>query len=167
MDELLAEVWVRAVRRSQELFLRQLGGEGAPVEKAVFAGLAIYDFAVRHTPDARLLVSLRREDLIAGIGDRDLERQLSELNEPLEAGIAALTRELYGRATTPAVDRVTFAVVDLPLGAVRRHLLEGMPPPRSLRPHLGSAIRAALADPSASPKRAPRRRSRARDRGGA
>ena len=43
-----------------------------------------------------------------------------------------------------AVERVTFAVVDLPLGAIRRHLVAGRPLPRGLRAQLEAAVRAAL-----------------------
>lgn len=144
MDELLAAVWTRAARRSQDLFLGHLQGRGSPRERAVSAGLAVYDFATEHVADARLLVSIRREDLIAGVGDSELKRELTTLNESLESELARLTRELYGRATRQALDRVRLGVVDLPLGAMRRHLLQGMPPPRALRPHLGEAIRAVL-----------------------
>jgi hypothetical protein len=37
-----------------------------------------------------------------------------------------------------------FATVDLPVGAVRRHLITGSALPRTLRPQLEAAVRAAL-----------------------
>jgi hypothetical protein len=36
-------------------------------------------------------------------------------------------------------------VFDLPYGAVRRHLIAGVPPPARLREDLGRALRAAIA----------------------
>jgi hypothetical protein len=44
------------------------------------------------------------------------------------------------------------AVIDLPQGAIRRHLTAGAQLRRSLRPQLEAAVRAAL-EPTASPDR--------------
>ena len=44
-----------------------------------------------------------------------------------------LARKLYGRATAGAVERTITAVVDLPMGAIRRHLIAETPLPSSLR----------------------------------
>jgi hypothetical protein len=43
-------------------------------------------------------------------------------------------------------------VVDLPQGAVRRHLVNGVAVPGNVRSQLAAAIRAALADPPVDPK---------------
>jgi hypothetical protein len=73
-----------------------------------------------------------------------LRTSLEELNRPLEAAILELARRLHGRATRTALEQTTFAVIDLPLGAVRRHLIAGAPLPSSLRAQLEPAVRAAL-----------------------
>jgi hypothetical protein len=57
-------MWIRSVRRSQERFLAELD-HGDPYDAAVAAGLAISD-----PGDARLLASLRREDLVAQASGR-------------------------------------------------------------------------------------------------
>lgn len=143
LNDLLAAMWMRAVRRSQEEFLDALG-DPDPVEAAVAAALAFHDFARTHPADARLLASLRRRDLIVSIHDASLRTSLEELNEPLERAVLELTRRLHGRATRTAVEQTTLAVIDLPLGAVRRHLVAGDPLPRSLREQLEAAVRAAV-----------------------
>jgi AcrR family transcriptional regulator len=143
LNDLLAAMWIRAVRRSQEGFLTALG-DPDPVEGAVAAALTVHDFAQAHPADARLLASLRRKDLIDSAGDPALKTSLEELNRPLEAAIRELARRLHGRATRTALEQTTFAVVDLPLGAVRRHLIAGTPLPSSLRAQLEAAVRAAL-----------------------
>jgi AcrR family transcriptional regulator len=143
LNDLLAAMWIRAVRRSQAGFLAALG-DPDPVEGAVAAALTVHDFAQAHPADARLLASLRRVDLIDSAGDPALRASLQELNRPLETALLELARRLHGRATRAAVEQTTFAVIDLPLGAVRRHLIAGTALPSSLRPQLEAAVRAAL-----------------------
>jgi AcrR family transcriptional regulator len=143
LNDLLAAMWIRAVRRSQERFLAALG-DPDPIEGAVAAALTVHDFARTHPADARLLASLRRKDLIDSTGDPVLRASLEQLNRPLEAAILALARRLHGRSTRTALEQTTFAVVDLPLGAVRRHLIAGTPLPSSLCSQLEAAVRAAL-----------------------
>lgn len=144
VDNLLATMWLRAVRRSQDRFLQQLTAGGDAVEAAVAAGLAIHDFASEEPADARLLAALRREDLVGEVTDPALAAGLQEVNDRLHTALTALARRLYGRATRDAVERTTCAVVDLPMGAIRRHLVQGVAVPGNVRSQLTAAIRAAL-----------------------
>ena len=147
VNDLLATMWLRGVRRSQARFLEQLNVGGDPVDAAVEAGLAIHDFASDEPADARLLAALRREDLVGDVTDPTLVAALQKVNDELRAAVAGLARRLYGRATRDAIERTTCAVVDLPQGAIRRHLVHGARVPRSVRPQLAAAIRAALLEP--------------------
>ena len=152
VNDLLGSMWLRGVRRSQARFLEPLAANGDPVEAAVAAGLAIHDFAQQKPADARLLAALRREDLVGEVTDPALVAALSEVNDQLRAALTALARRLYGRASRDAVERTTCAVVDLPQGAVRRHLVNGVAVPGNVRSQLAAAIRAALPDPPVDPK---------------
>jgi AcrR family transcriptional regulator len=143
LNDLLAAMWMRAVRRSQQAFIAALDDPDL-VEGAVAAALSIHDFARTHAADARLLASMRREDLIGSIQDASLKSSLEAVNAPLERAVLDLTKRLHGRATRTAVEQTTFAVVDLPLGAIRRHLIAGASLPRSLRAQIDAAARAAL-----------------------
>lgn len=146
VNDLLAAMWLRGVRRSQTRFLEPLGAGGDPVKAAVAAGLAIHDFAQEEPADARLLAGLRREDLVGTVVDATLISDLQRVNDELHTALTTLARRLYGRATREAVERTTCAVVDLPQGAIRRHLVSGTSVPMNVRPQLDAAIRAALAD---------------------
>jgi AcrR family transcriptional regulator len=143
LNDLLAAIWIRAVRRSQDSFLAALTIED-PVEAAVAAGLAIHDFALSDRADARLLAALRREDLIGSVSEPALAATLEALNAPLGEAVRALARRLYGRASRTTIERTTLAVIDIPHGVIRRHLTAGTTLPRSARPQLEAAIRAAL-----------------------
>jgi AcrR family transcriptional regulator len=147
LNALLAALWIRSVQRSQARFLAELERDD-PHEAAVAAGLAIHDFAFSHPGDARLLASLRREDLVAAVTDARLIASLEELNQPIADAILSLARRLYGTRSRPAIERTTLAVIDLPQGAIRRHLVAGTPIPRSTRSQLAAAIRGALDSPA-------------------
>jgi AcrR family transcriptional regulator len=127
VDDLLAAMWIRAVRRSQAAFLAELSRQEEPVEVAVAAGLAVCDFARTAHADARLLAAVRREDLVAAAVDAKLVVEL-----------------LFGRATRETVEWTTCAVIDLPQGAIRRHLIAGNRIPDSVPAQLRAAIPAAL-----------------------
>ena len=147
VSDLLATMWLRGVRRSQSRFLEPLKAGGAAMDAAVTAGLAICDFASEEPADARLLAALRREDLVGEVTDPELASALHDVNRELREAVTALARRLYGRATRDAIERTTCAVIDLPQGAIRRHLVQGVPVPRNVRPQIAAAIRAALLDP--------------------
>jgi AcrR family transcriptional regulator len=142
-DDLVAELWVRAVQRSQEQFLAALEQADAE-EAAVQAALSLYDFSQRHREDARLLVSFRREDLLHDTRSKRMARTLKDLNQPIGEALASLARRLFGRSTAASIEQTTFAVVDLPFAAIRRHLAAGSSLPAGLRTQLEAAVRAVL-----------------------
>ena len=148
-DTLLARLWIRAVGRSQTRFLEALEGAGDPLDGAVAAALSVYDFARDEPGDARLLASLRREDLIQMPLPAAVAAELADLNAPIEKAIGALARRLFGKAGKERVEQVALAVFDLPYGALRRHLVAGKRPPVALRPALARAVHAALAEGTA------------------
>jgi AcrR family transcriptional regulator len=145
LNELLAAMWARAVRRSQQVFIEALEEPDA-MRAAVAAALSIYDFARREPADARLLASLRREDLIESVEAPRLQRELAELNRPLQDALAELARRLFGDVTRDELERTVCAVVDLPIGAIRRHLIAGAQLPETIPDQLAAAVRAALGD---------------------
>ncbi len=107
--------------------------------------MAVLDFCTHQRADARLLLSLRREDLLRSAPSPEVARDLEKLNRPLQRGLARLARALYGTAGRADVQRVLLAVFDIPYGAARRHLLAGNPLPASLRAEVETAVRAVLA----------------------
>jgi AcrR family transcriptional regulator len=149
-EDLLGAMWIRAVRRSQAAFIEALA-DPVPLEAAVAGALSLHDFAINHPADARLLAALRREDILERISSPELRRQLGELNRPLQAALATLARRLFGRARPTNLERTLCAVIDLPIGATRRHLIAGAALPSTLRDQLEAAVRAALTPQERSP----------------
>jgi AcrR family transcriptional regulator len=144
VDDLLAEIWIRAVRRSQARF-RAAAEQADPIEAAVGAALSVYDFCVDNPADARLLVSLRLEDLAGGQINPRQRADLEQLNEPVEAVVKELARRIYGRASRRSLDWVIMAVFDLSYGAVRRPLATGEKLSPERREAVEAAVRAVLA----------------------
>jgi len=155
-DALLAEMWIRAVARSQDRFIAAVDSADEPLNAAVAAGLSIFEFAIDECDDARLLVSLRREQLIRSALPPQLANRLHRLNQPVESAIARLARDLYGTPSAAHRQRVALAVIDIPYGAIRRFLIADTPPPGSLRPLVQRAICAVLdSEPPPRPRRRP------------
>lgn len=144
-DELLAGLWVRAVRRSQAAFCAAAEHDD-PERAAVAAALSIYDFCARERDDARLLVSMRREDLIQAELGADLMQELKELNRPVRQALERLSRRLYGRVRAEDLDRVRLATFDLPYGMARPYVIRGEPPPEHRRRLLEAAVLAVIRD---------------------
>jgi AcrR family transcriptional regulator len=119
-EELLAEMWFRALARFQASYLQESSKTAHdPVAAGVTLAVSIVRFARAHPADARLLLSLRREDVFDA--DPAHEQRLAAMNAPLGKAVQKIARALYGRAGTREVGRVMLAVVDLPHGAVRRY----------------------------------------------
>src|SRR3954452_4352020 len=119
-EALLAEVWFRALARFQAAYLQESSKSAHdPVETGVAMAVSIVRFARTHPADARLLLSLRAEDVFEA--DPAHEERLAAMNAPLRKTVQNLARKLHGRAGAREVGRVTLAVVDLPYGAVRRY----------------------------------------------
>jgi AcrR family transcriptional regulator len=154
-DDLLARLWLRAVRRSQLAF-RKAATAGDPVQAAVLAALSIFDFCDRERADARLLASIRRADLLQAELSAELAHELKVLNEPIALTLAELARRLYGRAGRNEIDRVLLAVFDLPYGTARSHVLRGTQIPRQRRLYLQAAVLAVLVDPEQRADQRPR-----------
>jgi len=142
-DRLLVEMWVRAVRCSQAAFVTAVRHED-PEQAAVNAALSILEFVQSHRDDARLLVSFRRQDLIRAAPSPRLARELKQLNWPLEAAVAELALRLFGRANAETIEQTVFAVIDIPMGAIRRHLMAGKVLPSVLPVLVEAAVRSSV-----------------------
>jgi AcrR family transcriptional regulator len=141
-DELLAQLWIRAVRRSQASFIAAIDIDD-PETAALAGAMSIVDFCEEEPADARLLVSFRQEDLVRMTRGKPPD-ELADLNRPIERAVVDLARRLYGRPTATNVNRTLLAVFDLPYGAVRRYLLAGDSFPRGLRKDLARAVTAVI-----------------------
>jgi len=143
-DGVLAAAWLRALERFQRHAL-DAAAKADPLEAAVAMAGSQVSFARERPDDARLLLTLRRDDLLDADPGQELRARLDAINAPLSARLAELTRALRSSAGARALDAVTRAVVDLPNAAVRRHARAGQRPPAWLQRDVSVAARRLLA----------------------
>jgi AcrR family transcriptional regulator len=142
-DGVLAAAWLRALERFQLQALAAAEGPD-PLEAAVSMAGSQVAFARRQPEDARLLLTLRREDLLDADPDDRFRGRLDEINAPLEATLARLTKALRGRMGRRSSDQVIRAVVDLPNAAIRRHGRDGRELPGWLEGDVARDVRRLL-----------------------
>lgn len=152
-DGVLAAVWLRALERFQAAALAADAAHAEdPVEAAVAMAVAALAFATEHPEDARLLLVVRRSDLLDAAPDDKLRERLAAINAPLREAVVRIAHALHGRADARAVEAVTRVVVDLPTSAVRRYMAaDGGRLPRWLAGDVEEAARTLLVASPASP----------------
>ncbi len=120
-DGLLAAVWKRALERFQITALAAARAHEDPLERGAALARSSIEFADAFPDDARLLIAVRRDDLLDAAPDGTLGRRLAEMNEPLRAETRAIALALFGKTDARSLAAVTRAVVDLPYSVVRRY----------------------------------------------
>ncbi|MGW7576837.1 TetR/AcrR family transcriptional regulator [Streptomyces sp. NPDC054765] len=124
---LLAEVWLRTVEDFQEGYFEALESSDDPRAGGRAAARHIVAWSRTHPAEASLLLYGAHDFGRDGWSDAHLLRA-EEGNMQVRAAVAALAGAL-GMHGRPGLDRVTLAVIDLPLALVRRHLRGGSPLP--------------------------------------
>jgi AcrR family transcriptional regulator len=127
---LLATLWMRGVRHFQRGFVAALDGDDA-----LAAALHTPEWCRRHPAEAALLLLHRRQELAdAWPAELDL----------LNARVADALNSFTARHPGLDHERLIFATIDVPYGAVRRHLLARRPPPPLVDDLIRSTCRAVL-----------------------
>ena len=125
-DVLLAALWLNIVESFQRGFL-----EALKRDDGLSAALHTVRWVRKHPKEARVLLLHRREDLISGQWPDDVKNRAEHLSRELDDEIRTFTLRLCGRSTRQNLFRVTFALIDVPSAAVRRHLEAGGVPPKT------------------------------------
>ncbi len=152
--DLMARAWLRAATRFlavQREAVSAASGAEAGVAAVVAAAQAPAAFAEQHPGSARLVLTVRREEILGPQLSEQLGVELKSLDDHLVQVMVALAERLWGRRDAAAVDTITTCIVDLPtaillsrdrlhdptaraqLGAAVRAVLETGPPPRKER----------------------------------
>lgn len=135
-DLLLATLWIRGVQRFQRGFITALQADDAEA-----AALHTVLWCRENPAEAAVLLLYRREDLAAQWPD-ELGEQLTGLNVEAEQAFKDFARRHDGSDW----NQLVFAILDVPLGAVRRHIGDGDPPPPWVDDLVRTACRAVLAN---------------------
>ncbi|MFI8266722.1 MULTISPECIES: TetR/AcrR family transcriptional regulator [unclassified Streptomyces] len=124
---LLAEVWLRTVEGFQEGYLAALDGDPDPRTAARAGARHVVAWSRAHPKEAALLLYGAEEFGRAGWSQEHRERA-DRGNERVFARLGMLGAA-FGLTGPEGRDRIVLALVDLPLGVVRRPLRAGHPLP--------------------------------------
>lgn len=128
---LLAQVWLRTVERFQEGYSAAIGSAPDPRRAVRAAARHVVSWSRAHPQEASLLLYGAEEFGRADWSDEHKER--ADLgNQRVSGSLGSLAKAL-GAAGPQDLERITLALIDLPLSLVRRHLRAGQPlPPHAL-----------------------------------
>lgn len=142
-DELLGEVWLRAVASFQAGFAAQLSA--ADAEKAGLAAVRYLVTWVRANPDqARVLLLYRRDDFVGDRWPPDMTRRAKLLRQQMDDGLRGFCRRMYDHVDARTMRIVTFALADAPIAALRPHLERGERIPPVVDSLIEATYRAAI-----------------------
>jgi AcrR family transcriptional regulator len=125
IDQLLAQLWLRAARRSHAI-IQEVQSDDA-VESVVAGAISVYELCLREPEDAVLLSSFSPNDFLNGELDDELREELRTVNAPIELSLAEVAAAIFGRATPESINEVLFALVRLPYDFARHQVSTGKP----------------------------------------
>lgn len=127
-DVLLAELWLQTVEGFQVAFQAALAGPD-PREAGLEAALYTVHWVRAHPVPARLLLLHHRDDFVSGDWPPEVVERAAALKAGGDSAMRSFTRRALGSTSAAARRRARFAVVELPVAAVRAHLRAGESPP--------------------------------------
>lgn len=143
-DALFAELWLSCVEAYQQGLLAALGGDVCSA--AIDAALHSVRWVRAHPVEARFLLLYRREDFVEGPWPEELAARAKRLNDAVLQAIANYARRRFGSADARRVNQVSFVVIDLPYGALKRWVQVGTAPPPEVDEMIRTAAAAVLAE---------------------
>lgn len=121
-DGVLAEVWIRALERFQHLVLTHVHQQEHGLDRGVAMVRATLEFARSEPEDAKLLIALRRRDLLDAETSSEISDRIHAINLPLQEELRRLTVDLCGSDDPRALAGVARHVVLTPNGVVRAYV---------------------------------------------
>ena len=141
---LLAALWLRTLERFHAgiLAVTAESDEGDVVATAVALAQHTVTWSRAHHDEARVLLYGATD-----FGRADWPAEARERMDASQAAVIALVRALaraLGQQGRLGLERVVFAIVDIPLALVRRHLAADAPVPRGAEQLIEPAVRALV-----------------------
>ncbi len=142
-DLLLAQLWMDVVEDFQSGFVAALG-DGAKLEDALRAAAFIARWIRDHPHGARILLLHRREDFVQGAWPEALVRRAEALEPQLRTALRDHCRRRWGKTDPGTLQRLRFALLDVPYGALKPYVQSGRAPPGALDEWIEVTARAVL-----------------------
>lgn len=148
-DVLLGELWLETVLDFQQ-------GVGAALDAGdgLRAALHTPAWARAHLDSARLLLLYDRKDFVQGEWPQQLRARVAAMTQRMEAGAQLRARVIFGKDGGEEVRLAQFLIAEVPVAAVRQHLVRGEPPPPLVDHLIRTTYRAVVADYRARKRKA-------------
>ena len=143
-DVLLGHLWLRKARFFQNRFVAALADRD-PAKAALAAALSMPRAVRDDFAGARIMLLHRRDDFLDGDWPPDMAAEAIRLKDQVDQAINDIARRLFGRVDPEALQLTTFAMIDVPLAAVRRHVEKNEMPPRSVEDLIARTYAALIA----------------------
>ena len=141
-DALLAQLWFNTVLAFQAGIAAALdAGDGLQ------AALHTPAWVREHGDEGRLLLLYHRDDFVQGDWPETLRDGLADQARLAEVRLQRFARETFGRAGADEIRRAQFVLSEVPVAAVRQHLLRREAPPAIVDDLIRSVYRAIVSRP--------------------
>ena len=138
---LLGELWLRTVLDFQQGVNAALdAGDG------LRAALHTPVWVRAHPENARLLLLYDRRDFVQDEWPAELRGRVAEMTQRMEAGWSRRARVIFGTSGREEVRLAQFLIAEVPVAAVRQHLVRCERPPPLVDRMIRTTYRAVVAD---------------------
>lgn len=151
-DVLLGRLWLSKATLFQDNFVAALAANDA-ITAGLQGALSIPHTARTDFPAARIMLLHRREDFQGAGWPSEMRAEARRLKQQVDDALRDITERLFGRVTTATLRAANFAILDIPFGAVRRHVAANEPPPPVLDGLIETAYLAVVGAERRSRKR--------------
>lgn len=138
---LLGELWLRTVLNFQQGLSTAIdAGDG--LRAALHTPAWVRD----HLDEARLLLLYHRDDFVHGEWPEELRERVAAVTEGMRNGSVRFAQLVFGCAGAEEYRLTQFLLAEVPVAAVRQHLLRREPPPPLVDRLIRITYRAVIAD---------------------
>jgi AcrR family transcriptional regulator len=138
---LLGVLWLRTVLDFQQGVSAALdAGDG------LRAALHTPAWVRAHLDEARLLLLYDRKDFVQGEWPEELRERVAEMTQRMEGGSLRRAQVIFANDGPEEVRLAQFLIAEVPVAAVRQHLLRREPPPPLVDRLIRTTYRAVIAD---------------------
>ena len=145
-DVLLGRLWLTKAAFFQNRFVAALT-EPDPAKAGLTAALSMPRAVRDDFAGARIMLLHRRDDFLDGEWPRNMAAEAIGLKQQVDQAINDIARRLFGRVGPETLQLAYFAMIDVPLAAVRRHVANNEMPPRSIENPIARTYGALISPP--------------------
>jgi AcrR family transcriptional regulator len=143
-DVLLGRLWLSKAAFFQKRFAAALV-DPDPAKAGLTAALSMPSAVRDDFVGARIMLLHRRDDFLDGDWPPDMAAEAIRLKHQVDDAINDIARKLFGRVSAEALRLAYFAMIDVPLAAVLRHVANNEMPPRSVEDLIARTYAALIA----------------------